>query len=90
MAIYTAATGLHPTLDYAPRAAADRSTQNNYHPVLAGTYTYSLYDGAGAASCQGARIVSAPATAFGSGEVWMLYAMGDRANGFELRPVKLT
>jgi hypothetical protein len=55
-----------------------------------GSYTFSLYDGASATDCEGSVIVSAPPTMLRDGEVWSLYAMGDAANGFELRPVQLS
>jgi hypothetical protein len=91
LAIYTAAIrASYPTLDYGPAGGCfDRANQDNYQPVPAGMYVYSLYDGAAANDCKGPRIVSAPATAFGDRQVWMLYAMGDKTLGFDLRPVKL-
>jgi hypothetical protein len=82
---------IHPLLDYGRAGACiDRAMQDNYQPIATGSYAFSLYSGAGATGCQGSVIATAPSTAFGDREVWFLYAMGDAANGFELRPVKLS
>jgi hypothetical protein len=81
---------IHPVLDYGePGACIDRAGQENYQPVPVGERAFVLYSGADASDCQGSVIATAPSTTFGEDEVWFLYAMGDDANGFELRPVKL-
>jgi hypothetical protein len=81
---------IYPLLDYGRTGACiDRAMQDNYQPIATGTYTFSLYSGAEASNCQGSVVVSTPPTLFGDREVWFLFAMGDAANGFELRPVKL-
>jgi len=82
---------IHPVIDYGRSGTCiTRATQDNYQPVAAGSATFTLYSGAGASNCQGSVIATAPATTFGDGEVWMLYGFGDAANGYELRPVKMT
>ena len=82
---------IHPVIDYGRSGACiARATQDNYQPVAVGSYAFALYAGAAASNCQGSVIATAPSTTFGDGEVWMLYGFGDAANGYELRPVKLT
>jgi len=80
-----------PTLDYQRTGACiERATQDNYQPVAPGSVTFSIYNGTGATGCQGNPIASSPPTTIGNKEVWMLYTMGDSANGFQIRPVKMT
>jgi len=81
----------HPLMDYGETAACvARPTQDGYQPIAVGTHTFTVYSGDGATDCKGSVIVTAPSTTISDGEVWLLHAMGDEANGVELRPMKLT
>jgi hypothetical protein len=81
----------HPLLDYGEKSACiDHATQEYYQPIAVGTHAFTVYSGEGASGCNGSVIASAPPITVADGEVWLLHAIGDEANGIELRPVKLT
>jgi len=81
----------NPVLDYGEKAACvDRATQDGYQPIAVGTHTFAVYSGESASDCNGSVLATAPSTTIGDGEVWLLHAIGDKANDIELRPVKLT
>lgn len=82
--------GIYPILDYgvSPGACVDRSQQDYYQRLAAGTYQFALYAG-DKTNCEGSLIATTPATELAGGEVWNLYAMGDTISGFTLLPVKL-
>jgi hypothetical protein len=67
----------------------DLTAEGKFSAIDPGTFQFSLYD-AHAANCQGSVIVTAPATAYGAGQAWFLYAVGDAVpNGYNLVPVRL-
>jgi hypothetical protein len=86
-----AIAGQFSAMDYGhPGLCFDRAKQNYYWPIEAGTFAFSIYDGSTTTNCQGSVVVSAPPINFAVSDVWMLYAMGDKANGYQLLPLKLT
>jgi hypothetical protein len=65
------------------------TAEGKFSAIDPGTFQFSLYD-AHAADCQGSLVVTAPATAYGVGQAWSLYAIGDASpNGYKLIPVRL-
>ncbi len=64
----------------------DRAKQTSYQPMRPGSYQFSVYAG-DLTNCQGSVIATTPSVDIGNGDVWMLYAMGDIANGYALKPV---
>lgn len=67
----------------------DLTAEGKFSAIDPGTFQFALYDGHGA-NCQGSVVVTAPATAYGAGQAWFLYGIGDAAqNGYKLIPVRL-
>ena len=84
-----AIAGANPVMDIGSSSGCfDRAKQSYYQPMSAGTYQFSIYKG-DQTNCQGSLIVSSPSFQVASGEIWMLFAMGDATNGYALKPVKM-
>ena len=65
------------------------TAEGKFSAIDPGTFQFSVYD-AQAANCQGSVIVTATATAYGDGQAWSLYGIGDASpNGYKLIPVRL-
>ena len=85
-----AIAGANPVMDCGSSdGCIDRSKQSYYQPMAAGTAQQFYIFSGDQTECQGSLIAKSPSIQIGNGEVWMLYAMGDATNGYEIKPVKM-